>query len=226
MDDADFRRGVASVPARFGAPLAGAAGGLFCGRALTLFARCGQDAVMLAVKTAECLYEGQMLDLRDRYNAGRTPERCLEAVKGKTASMFQLAAELGAMLGGADAAARSQIKQYGLALGVGFQIIDDILDLTGDRARLGKPRGSDLRNGTVTLPVIYALAERPTLGSFLRGDVPVQSVVEQILETEAIARASDDARSWISQAKDAVGGLPHGRGLLAIADAELERLSA
>lgn len=226
MDDASVRRGVSSIPARYGAPLAGAAGGLFCGRALTLFARCGPGTVALAVKTAERLYEGQMLDLRDRYDAARTPERYLETVKGKTASMFQLAAELGAMLGGGDATARRQIEQYGLALGVGFQIIDDILDLSGDQRQLGKPCGSDLRNGTYTLPVIYALAERPMLGSLLRGGESIENAVAQILSTKAIASASNDARAWISQAKDAVRGLPQPGALLAIADAELERLIA
>jgi geranylgeranyl pyrophosphate synthase len=226
MDDADFRRGVASIPARYGAPLAAAAGGVFCGRALTLFARCGQDAVRLAVKTAEHLCEGQMIELRDLYNADRTPERCLDAVKGKTAGMFRLAAELGAMLGGADVGVQWQIGQYGLALGIGFQLIDDILDITGDQNQLGKPCGNDLSNGNYTLPVIYALDERPELGELLREDAPAESVVSQILETEAIARTSGEARSWISQAKEAVRGLPHAQGLLTIADAEIERLNA
>lgn len=226
IDDCEFRRGVVSLPVRYGAPLAIAAGGLFFGRALTLFARCGQAAVVIAVKTGEHLCEGQMLELRDRYDVGRTPARCLEAVEGKTAGMFRLAAELGAMLGGADGAAQCQIGQYGLALGIGFQLIDDVLDLTGDHERLGKPCGNDLDNGNYTLPVIYALEESPKLGSLLREGAPVGGVVERIHETDAIARASVDARSWISRAKDAVRLLPEVRGLLVLADAELERLSA
>jgi heptaprenyl diphosphate synthase len=226
MDESKIRRGVVSLPARYGAPLAAAAGGLFFGRALTLFARCGQDAVAIAVKTAERLCEGQMLELRDRYDNSRTPTRCLEAIEGKTAGMFRLAAELGAMLGGADCAVQRQLGHYGMALGVGFQIIDDILDITGDEQLLGKPRGTDLYNGNYTLPVIYALEDRPELISLLRDDGAAATVVNQILETEAIARASSDARAWISQAKDSVQALPEARGLLMIADAELGRLSA
>jgi heptaprenyl diphosphate synthase len=225
IDDSSIRRGVKSLPARYGAPLAAAAGGLFFGRALTLFSRCGQDAVAIAVKTAERVCAGQMLELQDRYDIARTPARYLEAITGKTAGMFRLAAELGAMLGGADETAHRRLSQYGMALGIGFQLIDDVLDLTGNQEQMGKQCGNDLSNGNYTLPAIYALAEDPTLGSILREDAPTETVVDQILETEAIARASVDAEEWISQAKDAVRALPEAQGLLMTADAELERLS-
>jgi heptaprenyl diphosphate synthase len=226
IDGSGTRRGVESLPARYGAPLAAAAGGLFFGRALTLFARCGQDAVAIAVKAAERVCTGQMLELQDRYDTARTPARCVEAIKGKTAGMFRLAAELGAMLGDAEGTARRQIGLYGMALGIGFQFVDDILDFTGDSEQMGKPLGNDLDNGNYTLPVIYALEECPKLDSLLREDAPAQSVVTQILETEAIARASADAQAWIYRAKDAVRELPEAGELLMIADGELDRLSA
>jgi heptaprenyl diphosphate synthase len=225
IDDSDTRRGMVSLPARYGAPLAAAAGGLFFGRALTLFARCGQEAVAIATKAAERVCTGQMIELQDRYDTTRTPTRCLEAIKGKTAGMFRLATELGAMLGGAEGAAQGQLGLYGMALGIGFQFIDDILDFTGDPEQMGKPLGNDLDNGNYTLPVIYALEECPKIDSLLREDAPADSVVNQILETEAIARASVDARGWISRAKDAVREFPDARGLLLIADGELNRLS-
>jgi heptaprenyl diphosphate synthase len=217
---------MASLPARYGASLAAAAGGLFFGRALTLFARCGQDAVEIAVKAAERVCTGQMLELQDRYDTARTQARCLEAIKGKTAGMFRLAAELGAMLGGTEGAAQRKLGLYGMALGIGFQLIDDILDFTGDSEQMGKPLGNDLHNGNYTLPVIYALEECPMLDSLLREDAPTDSVVTQILKTEAIVRAGVDARAWISQAKDAVREFSVARGLLMIADSELDRLSA
>jgi geranylgeranyl pyrophosphate synthase len=226
IDDSSVRRGVVSLPARYGAPLAAAAGGLFFGRALTLFARCGQDVVATAVKAAGHVCAGQMLELQDRYNSARMPARYFEAIEGKTAGMFRLAAELGAMLGGADETAQRHLRKYGLALGIGFQLIDDVLDFAGNQEQMGKQCGNDLSNGNYTLPVIYALEERPKLGSLLREDAPTENVVDQILETEAIARASLDAQDWIGQAKDAVQKLPEARGLLMIADAELERLSA
>jgi geranylgeranyl pyrophosphate synthase len=225
IDDSSVRRGVVSLPARYGAPLAAAAGCLFFGRALTLFARCGQDAVMVAVKAAERVCAGQMLELRDRYNTARTPASYLEAIEGKTAGMFRLAAELGAIVGGADETVKHHLQQFGRALGIGFQLIDDILDLTGNQKQMGKQCGNDLSNGNYTLPVIYAL-ESPKIGSLLREDASTEHVVNHILETDAIERASGDAQDWISQAKDAVRVLPEARGLLMTADAELERLSA
>ena len=225
IDDSGTRRGMGSLPARYGAPLAAAAGGLFFGRALTLFARCGQDAVAIAVKAAERVCAGQMLELQDRYDTARTPARCVEAIRGKTAGMFRLAAELGAVLGGAEGAARRQLGLYGMALGIGFQLIDDILDLTGDQEQMGKPLGNDLDNGNYTLPVVYALEEYPKLDALLREDAPTDNVVTKVLETAAIARASADARAWISQAKDAVWEFPEAQGLLVIADGELGRLS-
>lgn len=225
MDDSSIRRGIVSLPARYGAPLAAAAGGLFFGRALTLFARCGQDAVSTAVKAAERVCIGQMLELQDRYNTSRTPACYIEAISGKTAGMFRLAAELGAILGGADEITQGHLTQYGIALGVGFQLIDDILDFTGNQEQMGKQCGNDLSNGNYTLPVIYALGECPEVGSLLQEDAPTENVITRILETEAIARASVVAQDWISQAKNAVQVLPEARGLLITADAELERLS-
>jgi heptaprenyl diphosphate synthase len=226
MDGSNIRRGVASLPARYGAPLAAAAGGLFFGRASTLFAKCGADAVAIAAETTERMCHGQMLELRDRYDTGRTQARCVDAIKGKTAGMFWLAAKLGAMLGDADGVTRSRLGQFGLGLGVGFQIIDDLLDVAGNERLTGKPRGTDLRNGNYTLPVIYALEENPKLEELLLDDRGIEAVMRLIFETDAIARAAADARDWIYEAKAEVLGLPAASGLLAMADTELSRLAS
>jgi geranylgeranyl pyrophosphate synthase len=225
MDDSDVRRGLQSLPARFGAPLAAAGGGLFIGRALSLFAACGPEAVSIAAQTIERMCEGQMLELRDRYDPGRAPARCLDAIKGKTAGMFWLAAKLGAMLGDADAATQTRIAQYGLALGVGYQIIDDVLDIAADESLTGKSHGSDLHNGNYTVVVLYALEQDPQLLGVLEArEIATEDVMKRILKTQAVPRASADARQWISDAKESVRDLPAGGGLLAIADAELARL--
>lgn len=227
MDDSQLRRGVQSLPARFGAPLAAAAGGLFIGRALTLFAACGQEATAITAQTVERMCEGQMLELRDRYDPGRTPARCIQAMKGKTAGMFWLAAKLGAMLGGGDAQRQARIGHYGLALGVGYQIIDDVLDIAGDEALTGKSYGNDLHNGNYTLVTIYALEEDPDLRELLeQGDAGTENAVQRISETDAIARASAEARRWIDDAKDAIRRLPASDALMELADSELARLPA
>lgn len=225
MDDSDIRRGLQSLPARFGAPIAAASGGLFIGRALTLFAACGEEAVAIAAETIERMCEGQMLELRDRYDTGRAPERCLDAIRGKTAGMFWLAAKLGAMLGGGDVATQTRIAQYGLALGVGYQLIDDVLDVVADESLTGKSHANDLHNGNYTVVVLYALEQDSELQQIVEDrELGIDDVMDRILATDAIARASAEARRWITDAKDSVHALPASGGLLAIADAELARL--
>lgn len=224
VDAGELRRGLASLPAFFGPPMAAAAGGVFFGRALNLFARCGDEAVMLATETAIRMCEGQMRELQALRDFGRTQAAYFEAVEGKTAGMFWLAANLGGLLGGADPVAKGALALYGEALGIAYQIIDDVLDLTGDQKGMGKPYGNDLKNGNYTLPVIYALEECPELSDLLQSDAAVDAVVGSIRDTSAIQRAGAEARRWIEKAKGAVGWLPAARELLDIADAELGAL--
>ena len=89
---------------------------------------------------------------------------------------------------------------------------------------MGKPHGNDLRNGNYTLPVIYALEERPELAELLQEEAPVELVIGPICDSRAIRRASTEARRWIEKAKDAVHWLAAARGLLEIADAEFGAL--
>jgi octaprenyl-diphosphate synthase len=224
VDAGEMRRGAASLPASFGAPLAAAAGAAFFGRALNLFACCGEAAVMLASETAIRMCDGQMCELRALHDLGRTPAEYFEAIEGKTAGMFWLAANLGGLLGGADPEAKSALARYGESLGVAYQIIDDLLDLAGDPEDTGKSHGNDLKNGNYTLPVIYALEECPRLSGLLREEATVETVIGPMLDTRAIGRAGAEARCWIEKAKSAARLLPAAGGLLEIADAELGTL--
>lgn len=224
VDAGEVRRGAASLPASFGAPLAAAAGAVFFGRALNLFACCGGEAVMLATETAVRMCEGQMCELRALRDLGRSPAEYFEAIEGKTAGMFWLAANLGGLLGGADPEAKSALARYGESLGIAYQIIDDVMDLVGDPEDAGKSLGNDLKNGNYTLPVIYALEECPQLSELLREEATVETVIGPIRDTHAIGRAGAEARRWIEQAKGTVCLLPAARGLLEISDAELGAL--
>jgi geranylgeranyl pyrophosphate synthase len=221
VDAGDLRRGIASLPAFFGAPTAAGAGGVFFGRALNLFARCGDEAVVLASETAMRLCKGQMLEFRALRDHGRTSAEYFDAIKGKTAGLFWLAANLGGLLGGADPVAMEALAWYGETLGIAYQIIDDVLDLTGDPRDMGKPRGNDLKNGNYTLPVIYALEQRPELANLLQDEAPVETVISWIRDSHAIRRASTEARCWIEKTKDAVRWLAAPRELLEIANTEI-----
>lgn len=224
VDAGEMRRGAASLPAFFGAPVAAAAGAVFFGRALNQIVCCGEEAVMLATETSMRMCEGQMRELRALHDLGRSQAEYFEAIEGKTAGMFWLAANLGGLLGGADPEAMSALARYGESLGIAYQIIDDLLDLTGDPGDTGKSHGNDLQNGNYTLPVIYALEECPRLSELLREEATVETVISPIRDTHAIGRASAEARRWIEKAKRAVCLLPATCGLLEIADAELGTL--
>jgi heptaprenyl diphosphate synthase len=224
VDAGEMRRGAASLPAVFGAPLAAAAGAAFFGRALNQIICCGEEALMLATETSMRMCEGQMRELRALHDLGRSQAEYFEAIEGKTAGMFWLAAKLGGLLGGADLEAINALARFGESLGIAYQIIDDILDLTGDPLGMGKPHGNDLQNGNYTLPVIYALEECPRLSELLQEEAPVETVIGPIRDTYAIGRAAAEARHWIEKAKRAVRPLPAARGLLEIADTEFGTL--
>jgi geranylgeranyl pyrophosphate synthase len=224
VDTGELRRGLASLPAFFGAPIAAGAGGVFFGRALNLFARCGDEAVVLASETAMRMCEGQMQELRALHDLGRTPAEYFEAIRGKTAGLFWLTANLGGLLGRANQAVMDALALYGESLGVAYQIIDDVLDLTGDQRGMGKPHGNDLKNGNYTLPVIYALEECPELAELLQEEAPVETVIGPIRDSHAIGRASAEARRWIEKTTNAVHWLPAASGLLEIADTEIGAL--
>jgi octaprenyl-diphosphate synthase len=225
LDESMIRRGVSSLPARYGAPTAAMAGGLFFGRALKLFVCCGDEAVALAVETAQSICAGEMLQLRDRFDVDRTAERCVEAIEGKTAGMFRLAAAIGALLVKASDDVRDALGAYGLAVGVGYQIIDDIYGIVGGPGDDAEPIGNDLAIGNYTLPAIYAIEEQPAVRTAIQEGASVEVVVDLIVHTEAISRALAAARCWIGKAIREVRDLPRSDGLLAIAQAELARLN-
>jgi heptaprenyl diphosphate synthase len=225
IDNGYVRRGLPSLPAVYGNPLAGAAAGGLFGAAVRLVSRCGAEAVRIAAEAAARTCLGEMQEVRELHDIGRTPSRYLEATEGKTAGMFWLAAKLGALVGGADATLVDRLARYGLSLGVGFQMADDVLDIAGEERDTGKPRGNDLRNGNYTLPVIYALEEHPALAELLSADAPVDALIDCVRDTVALTRASEDAKRWIEQAADAVRGLPAADGLLTIARTQVDLLA-
>jgi geranylgeranyl pyrophosphate synthase len=145
-------------------------------------------------------------------------ERYDQRIHAKTASLFAAATEAAAVLGDVPEAQRIALRDYGLALGMGFQIIDDVLDFRGDEGVLGKPVGSDLREGIVTLPVLYFLRTHPDderVAAVVRyggndDDGLVPEVVAAIRESGAVAQAVDRARGFIARSQAALTVLPEG----------------
>lgn len=137
-------------------------------------------------------------------------------IAGKTASLFAAAAEIGAILTQAPRGARRRLRAYGHELGMAFQIIDDIFDFTATEEELGKPVGSDLRQGTLTLPALYALRELPAenpITAYLRSSDGTREdllaeAIQTVRDSPAIARAEQQACQRAACARRLLAGLP------------------
>jgi len=158
LDGADTRRGRATINAVEGVDHALLAGDYILARAAQLAASVsGEAAGLLATALGE-LCEGQVLEMRDVFDPDRSVESHLASVRGKTASLFSCACRLGAHCGGVSERNTEALAGFGEAFGMGFQLLDDVLDIVGDEGRLGKPTGNDIASGVYTLPLLSALA--------------------------------------------------------------------
>jgi heptaprenyl diphosphate synthase len=158
IDEADSRRGRTSVNVNWSNTVAILAGDFLLARASEVAAPLGTDAVALLARTYALLCEGQMLELRLAGRFDQRPDEYFRVIEKKTASLIRTSARLGAMAGGADDAAVDAATRWGHHVGMVFQLTDDVLDLIATEDFLGKPAGSDIFEGTFTLPVLLALA--------------------------------------------------------------------
>lgn len=224
MDEAEQRRGVPSVNARWGNLVAVLVGDLLMARASELAAALGADIATLLASTIVKLCAGEVAQLEYSFDTNRTEEQYFRAIAGKTASLTGCATRMGAMVGGASAADIEALTSYGRAFGMTFQVWDDVLDLVGDEARLGKPAGHDMVEGTYNLPVIRALAN-PTVGGELHDllggplDPPARDKAKDlIVNSDAISSSVTEARRWAEVAATALQPLRH-RGRDEVVDA-------
>ena len=157
LDVAATRRGRPTINASEGADHALLAGDYILARAAEQAASVSQEAASLVASTLAELCQGQVLELRDAFDADRTLDAHLASIRGKTAALFECACQLGAHTGGLPAHNATAVARFGAAFGMSFQVLDDVLDLIGDAERLGKPTGTDIAAGVYTLPVITAL---------------------------------------------------------------------
>jgi geranylgeranyl pyrophosphate synthase len=160
---------------------------------------------------------GELPRVGDEEGWASALERYNHRIHAKTASLFAAATESASVLGRAPENEATALREYGHLLGTGFQIVDDILDFEGNQDVLGKPVGSDLREGIVTLPVLYFLRQHPDneqVAAVVRGkggDGLVQEVVTAIRESGAVELAMERARELIAQSQAALSILPKGQ---------------
>lgn len=157
IDEAEVRRGHTSVNQNWTNTIAILAGDFLLARASEIAAPLGVEAVALLARTYALLCEGQILELQLTGDLEQGVDRYFTVIEKKTASLIRTSARLGAMAGGADADQVAAATTWGHEVGMVFQLADDVLDLVATEDFLGKPAGSDIREGTFTLPVLYAL---------------------------------------------------------------------
>jgi geranylgeranyl pyrophosphate synthase len=159
----------------------------------------------------------------------------LQSIFSKTASLFAASGESGALLSGAPPRTVRALRDYGYNLGMAFQIVDDILDFTGDEQELGKPIGSDLRQGTITLPLLLFLEMHPEIDLLAsifeeqqgRED-KIRTLVDMVRSSSAIGLAREEAQRFTAESKQAVDKLSpseYRQVMLDLADYLLERRS-
>ena len=221
LDRAELRRGRPTVAHRYGPAIAVSAGNFLLARAFSELVGAGVPAAVdLLSATAVGLSQGEVLQRAEAYDVSIGPEAYVRRCERKTADLFSAACALGALLSGAPEAAGA-VGEYGRLIGLAFQVFDDILDCSGDEETTGKRPGTDVRDGTITLPLLYALQARPdlaeTLGRPGAGDADVGAVLRAVMETGALERARGDALRYIEDARSVLAACPDTveRGLLA-----------
>lgn len=215
IDEASSRRGTVSVNTNWTNTIAILAGDFLLARASEVAAPLGPEAVALLARTYALLCEGQMLELQAGNDLDTPAERYFTVIEKKTASLIRTSARLGAMAGGADVEAVKAATLWGHEVGMAFQLTDDVLDLTATEEFLGKPAGSDIREGTFTLPVIDALAspDGAAIRTLLDGGKPypdeaVVAVIEIIRTGGHTRGALAEAKRRIASAAEAAASLP------------------
>lgn len=205
LDAAPVRRGLPTVWATAGREAATATGDYLFARAFSELVANGRiDEVAVLSAAGSALVEGELLQREDAFDASITLERYLLRCELKTARLFEAACRLGALEAGADGEA---LGMFGRRIGLAFQLLDDVLDVSGPVERTGKPRGTDLLDGTVTLPFILARERDPQLRHCARVTTPAEAeaLCDRIAATGALDEARERALTIVAQAK---AGLP------------------
>jgi geranylgeranyl pyrophosphate synthase len=233
LDDAPLRRGHPTVAATSGRGQATATGDLLFSRAFALLAEAGDDGqVTLLSEASVSLARGELAQRRDEYDTAVSADRYMERCRLKTARLFECACLMGwASRAGSDGSgSESALREFGSEIGLAFQLLDDVLDVTGPPERTGKARGTDLLDGTVTLPLISAMRRDPALAEVeLRGldQTGAEQICDRIAASGALEEVRGQALEMVAAAKRSLASPvfdPEQRSLLEmVADGVVER---
>ena len=232
IDGAELRRGQPTVAVVAGRRVAIATGDLLFSRAFAELARNEDPGQLRALSEASsALAAGELLQREDAYAPHVAVARYLRRCELKTAALFEAACRLGALTAREGSAALAEgLGAFARRIGLAFQMLDDVLDVSGPVERTGKARGTDLLDGTVTLPLILAREREPELAAVelvsLDGPSAAQHLCERIAATGALDEARERALAVVAEAKSSLPAiLPDGRSAMLglVADAVVER---
>lgn len=208
VDESGMRRGKQTANAVFGNAASVLVGDFLYSRAFQMMVSIGNLRVQTVLADAtNIIAEGEVLQLLNIGNTELDEADYLNVIRFKTAKLFEAASRLGAIISGVDADTEAQFARFGMHLGTAFQIIDDVLDYSGDAGAIGKNVGDDLAEGKLTLPVIYALERAPAADipalkvALAKGDVGIMpQLLDLMARTDAVGRARQLAHAEVTLA--------------------------
>jgi geranylgeranyl pyrophosphate synthase len=233
LDRAPMRRGRPTVFWVSGREAATATGDFLFSRAFAQLAETGSTAAVKALSHASsALARGELIQRADAFSPDVSEERYLERCTLKTGRLFEAACRLGALLGDPGEEAAEALGAFGDRIGLAFQLFDDVLDLSGPPDQTGKSRGTDLLDGTVTLPLILARERDPELAGLdlraVRTPEQAEGVCDAIAATGALEAAREVALAMVAEAKADLPSLPEPSqqaALELVADGVVDRYS-
>jgi octaprenyl-diphosphate synthase len=237
VDESQLRRGLASANAVFGNKASVLVGDFLFARAFQLMVDDGSLRVLAILsKAAATIAEGEVLQLVTQNDLSTTEARYLEVIQGKTAALFAAACQIGAVVADRPEREEAALFEYGMKLGIAFQLVDDALDYVADQATLGKTIGDDFREGKITLPVLVAFLAgddmekqfwQRTIEALDQSDADLDHAMQLIAGHGAIQVTLESAQRFVQEAKSALMVFPDTpirRALAGVADFTVRRL--
>jgi octaprenyl-diphosphate synthase len=238
VDGSQLRRGKVAAHLIWGGSSSVLVGDFLFARAFELMVETGSlRALQILARASSVIAEGEVLQLTRAHDLDLDQDTYIEIIRCKTAELFAAAAESGAVSAGADDEAVAALRNYGVSLGLAFQLVDDALDYGGLTDTLGKNAGDDFREGKATLPLLLAIARtgakeaafwERTVGQLEQTDADFRRARELIVGTGAFDATLDMAADYADAAKAALAGFPQGEwraALEALADFTVSRAS-
>lgn len=225
VDESDLRRGRSTANAVFGNAASVLVGDYLYSRSFEMMVETGSMQAMAVLSAATTVIaEGEVLQLLNVHDPDVSEDRYMQVVRYKTAKLFEAATEVGAILGAADSDLQQSAACFGRHIGTAFQLVDDVLDYSGDAEALGKNVGDDLREGKPTLPLIRVMqvgsAEQRELirEAIKTGNADFAAVAQAISATDAVEYTQAVAQQEVQYALQALEAFPDGRYTQALRD--------